>query len=239
MNTVLIVLFSAAAIFALERLRPAARLPWVAHWYPRAIAFNAVQAVVACYGAALWDKWLAQVQLISIAEQAPALQVFLGYLLITFVYYWWHRARHRLPLLWRYLHQLHHSPARIEVITSFYKHPAEIIANALLSSAILHTLLGLDAAAAGLCVLLTGLAELVYHMNVKTPWLLGLFFQRPEMHRVHHQRGLHHYNYSDLPLWDMLFGTWRNPVDFRSETGFPDNLETRLWSLLRGEEMKS
>ena len=43
----------------------------------------------------------------------------LGYLTITFVYYWWHRARHEHPWLWRYLHQIHHSPARLEIVTSF------------------------------------------------------------------------------------------------------------------------
>ena len=49
-----------------------------------------------------------------------------GYLVITFVYYWWHRARHEVPILWRCFHQVHHSPQRIEIITSFYKHPVEI-----------------------------------------------------------------------------------------------------------------
>ena len=28
---------------------------------------------------------------------------------------------------------------------------------------------------------------------------------------MHHGRGVHRYNYSDLPLWDMVFGTFRNP----------------------------
>jgi sterol desaturase/sphingolipid hydroxylase (fatty acid hydroxylase superfamily) len=51
----------------------------------------------------------------------------LGYFVITFVYYWWHRWRHEVPFLWRWLHQVHHSPARIEIITSFYKHPLEML----------------------------------------------------------------------------------------------------------------
>ena len=51
-----------------------------------------------------------------------------GYLAITFVYYWWHRWRHESPFLWRWFHQVHHSPQRIEIITSFYKHPLEIVA---------------------------------------------------------------------------------------------------------------
>ena len=69
------------------------------------------------------------------AEQLGAVPAAaLGYLAITFVFYWWHRARHEVPLLWRWLHQVHHSAARIEVATSFYKHPVEILLNSLLSS---------------------------------------------------------------------------------------------------------
>ena len=56
--------------------------------------------------------------------------------------------------------------------------------------------------------LLTGIAELFYHWNVRTPHWLGYFVQRPESHCVHHQRGRHRNNYSDLPLWDIAFGTF-------------------------------
>ena len=142
-------------------------------------------------------------------------------------------------MLWRWLHQFHHSPTRLEVITSFYKNPFEIILNGILSAAILHSLLGISPAAVGICVLITALAELVYHMNLKTPRWLGLVFQRPEMHRIHHQQGLHHYNYSDLPIWDLLFGTYRNPVEVNNQTGFPLNNETRVTSLLCGRRLKT
>ena len=37
--------------------------------------------------------------------------------------------------------------------------------------------------------------------NVRTPQWLGYLVQRPESHSVHHQRGVHAYNYSDLPLF--------------------------------------
>ncbi|MCH8043935.1 MAG: sterol desaturase family protein [Planctomycetes bacterium] len=60
-------------------------------------------------------------------------------------------------------------------------------------------------------MLITALAELFYHWNVPTPYWLGFVFQRPESHCVHYQEGLHDYNYADLPLWDMLFGTFGSP----------------------------
>ncbi len=147
--------------------------------------------------------------------------------------------RHSIPVLWRLLHQLHHSPTRIEVITSFYKSPLEILVNGLLTSAILYLLLGMSAQAVGLCVMVTGIAEFIYHMNIKTPRLMGLFFQRPEMHLIHHQRGLHHYNFSDLPVWDMVFGTYRNPAVVNNLTGFPAGNESRISELLCGKELQS
>jgi len=36
--------------------------------------------------------------------------------------------------------------------------------------------------------------------------------------------GIHHYNFSDLPLFDLIFGTFRNPKDFVAESGFEASL---------------
>ena len=158
----------------------------------------------------------------------------LGYFVITFVYYWWHRARHENSVLWRWLHQVHHSACSLEVLTSFYKHPVEILINGVLSSAILYALLGLDAASSGLALLFAGAAELFYHWNVKTPHWLGYMIQRPESHCIHHLRGWHRSNYSDLPLWDMLFGTFDNPRTQPMPCGFGAESERRLGEMLVG-----
>lgn len=160
--------------------------------------------------------------------------VAIGYLAITFVYYWWHRARHENRFLWRWLHQVHHSPARIEVITSFYKHPFEIALNGVLSSAVLHIVAGLTPETAVIVVTITGVAELIYHCNLRTPYWLGFLFQRPESHRRHHERHVHRGNYSDLPLWDMLFGTFDNPRERPAECGFGTHRETQLMRMLAG-----
>ena len=55
---------------------------------------------------------------------------------------------------------------------------------------------------------------------MRTPQWLGYLIQRPEAHCVHHRMGLHAYNYGDLPWWDMLLGTFRNPRQFRGACGF-------------------
>jgi sterol desaturase/sphingolipid hydroxylase (fatty acid hydroxylase superfamily) len=87
-----------------------------------------------------------------------------------------------------------------------------------------------------MAVLLTGIAELFYHWNVSTPHWLGYIFQRPESHCIHHQEGLHSYNYADLPLWDMLFGTFRNPKDWQARCGF-GSLEYQLAKMLVGVDV--
>ena len=46
---------------------------------------------------------------------------------------------------------------------------------------------GLDIAGAGVYTCLTIGAQLLVHLNTTTPRKMGYFFQRPEMHRVHHQ----------------------------------------------------
>jgi sterol desaturase/sphingolipid hydroxylase (fatty acid hydroxylase superfamily) len=61
---------------------------------------------------------------------------------------------------------------------------------------------------------------------------LGYVIQRPEAHCVHHRQGVHAWNYSDFPLWDMLFGSWRNPREFRGECGFEGPADRRLGAML-------
>ena len=239
MTIPLIVLAVGLAMLLVERRVEARRWPTVAGWWPRAIAFNAIQAAIAVLAGVAWDGWMIRHRPWALDGMGIVPQAIVGYVVITFVYYWWHRWRHEVPLLWRWLHQLHHSPQRIEIVTSFYKHPLEIALNALLSSAIVYLLVGVEPLAAAIAVTMTGLAEFVYHWNVSTPHWLGYWIQRPESHCVHHQEGLHHYNYADVPLWDMLFGTFLNPPQWRARCGFGDGQESRLAELLAGRDISS
>lgn len=237
MNGPAIVIVFGLAMIACERLAPGRAWPRVAGWWPRAIGLNAFQVGSVYLAGVAWDGWMLRHRPWSADALGVLGGALVGYLAITFVYYWWHRWRHQVDFLWRWLHQVHHSPQRIEIITSFYKHPFEILANAVLSSVILYLLVGVGAPAAALAVSITGLAELFYHWNVRTPWALGFFVQRPESHCVHHQEGLHSYNYADLPIWDMLFGTFHNPNRWSARCGFGRDGEQRLGDLLLGRDV--
>jgi hypothetical protein len=48
---------------------------------------------------------------------------------------------------------------------------------------------------------------------------------------------VHAGNYSDLPLFDMLLGTWYNPRDFAPEQGFHRGASSRYASLLLGSDV--
>lgn len=239
MFVTLSVLALAVLMIAVERLKPGREFPTVRGWWLRAIVFNVVQVLIVFLAGVAWDGWLQTHRPWSADRLGLAGGAFVGYVVVTFIYYWWHRARHHSDLLWRWLHQFHHSPARIEIITSFYKHPLELVANGILSSAIVYSLVGLDVKAATLAITLTGVAELFYHWNVKTPHWIGYVIQRPESHLVHHQLGLHAFNYGDLPLWDMLFGTFRNPRDWREQCGFAEDREQRVGDLLLGRDVNA
>jgi sterol desaturase/sphingolipid hydroxylase (fatty acid hydroxylase superfamily) len=231
-----IVLGVAAFMMVIERVAGERSWPQVRTWWLRAILLNGFQVGAVWLAGVGWNGWMSRHRLWSADALGTTGGALCGYLVITFIYYWWHRWRHESAFLWRWVHQVHHSPQRIEVITSFYKHPVEILVNSLLSSAILYLGLGLAPKAASLAVLLTGLAELVYHWNIRTPHWLGYVFQRPESHCIHHQEGLHSYNYADLPIWDMLFGTFKNPRGWNARCGFGP-LEQRLPEMLLGVDV--
>ena len=235
MDPVLIVTAAALVLMLFERLAPGTPLPSIGGWWGRAITINLVQVLVVYAGALSWDRWFPALHLWRAEQLGTPLAVALGYLAITFVFYWWHRARHEVPVLWRWLHQVHHSAARLEVLTSYYKHPLEMLINSMLVSFLLHVLLGLEPASATLVVTIAGVAELLYHCNLRTPHWIGYLFQRPESHRRHHETGHHRDNYSDLPLWDILFGTFDNPRESPRECGFGAHRERQLWRLLRGK----
>jgi sterol desaturase/sphingolipid hydroxylase (fatty acid hydroxylase superfamily) len=234
MDPVVVVLATASVLMLLERILPGTRLPSIRGWWLRAAAINLVQVLVVYLGALTWDRWLPRLAWWHADTLGVLPAVLIGYVTVTFVYYWWHRLRHESDFLWRWLHQVHHSAARLEVITSFYKHPFEILINGLLTSFVLHILLGLGPLNMSMVVTITGMAELVYHSNMRTPYWLGFFFQRPESHRRHHQIGHHRDNYSDLPLWDMLFGTFDNPRECPRECGFGADRERQLLRMLTG-----
>lgn len=235
---VLAVIAIGIVMIVVELLAPARKWPAVTGWWARAIFFNGIQVAAVYLAGIAWDGWMTENRPWSLDHWNPSLGGLFGYIVLTFVYYWWHRARHGSQFLWNVFHQFHHSPRRLEVITSFYKSPVEILTNALLSSAVLYLVVGLNPEAAAYATLLSGLAEFFYHWNVSTPHWIGYIIQRPESHCIHHERGVHRSNYGDLPIWDIMFGTFHNPRKLEYECGFEEDEELQIIPMLIGKDVQ-
>ena len=231
MLTVIFAVF--AFCFVLERAIPGWPLPKVRTWPVRVLLINGVQLGVVLLAGLSWERWLSSASVFHLSEYvSPEVGGLIAYFIATFVFYWWHRWRHECGFLWRGFHQIHHSPQRLEVITSFYKHPGEMVVNSIIGSLLVYTLLGLSLEAGAIYTMCTALGEFFYHTNIKTPRWIGYFFQRPEMHRIHHQNNRHKNNYGDITWWDMLFGTYENPKEWVHTCGFDAAKEERLLAML-------
>jgi len=187
------------ACFIIERVFVGWELPKVKTWPLRVMLINTFQIGIVLVAGISWEKWLSSWSILHLSDHvSPALGGLIAYFVATFVFYWWHRWRHEFDILWVGFHQIHHSPQRLEVITSFYKHPGEMLVNSILGSLLVYTLLGLSIEAGLIYTFCTALGEFFYHTNIKTPRWVGFIFQRPEMHRIHHQSGRHKNNYGDI-----------------------------------------
>jgi sterol desaturase/sphingolipid hydroxylase (fatty acid hydroxylase superfamily) len=224
--------FSTLFFLVFERIKPGRPLAPVRSWYWRALLLNGAQVLITLGMNRLWNRWFSFGSLVGLDRlHSPALQGLLAWVTGTFFFYWWHRLRHR-DGFWRIFHQIHHSPARIEVATSFYKHPVEIMSDSLLGALVLYPLLGISLEGAFWNNFFAATGEYFYHANFKSPRWLKYFIQTPELHSVHHQLDLHKYNYADLTLWDRLFGTYRDADEFAEACGFPRENERHLKDML-------
>jgi len=159
-----------------------------------------------------------------------------GFVLADLIGYITHRARHTVPVLWRW-HQLHHSAERVDLAGAAFLHPIDL-AIEIAGLVAACSALGLSADAAAIASLTTWIATLIQHTAVRTPSWVGWIVQRPEAHAVHHARGVHAYNYGRLMVWDIVLGTFRNPARFSPDpAGFWDGASRQLGRLLAGRDV--
>lgn len=228
-------LFAALAIG--ERLLPGRALPAVPLWRLKGIFFLLLSAALSVALPLLWDGWLGSHRLLDGTKLGTWGGALVGFLALEFVAYWWHRAAHRINFLWRHAHQMHHSAERLDVYGAYLFHPLDIAGFSFAYSLGLVLVVGVTAEAAMLAGGLVTFLSLFQHTNIRTPHWLGYIVQRPESHGIHHQRGVHAYNYADLPLWDIIFGTFRNPRAWDEEVGLGAGASRRLGALLLGRDV--
>jgi sterol desaturase/sphingolipid hydroxylase (fatty acid hydroxylase superfamily) len=224
----------AAAAFlalALERWRPHERLrpAWGTNlglW-----AVDVLVMAVVC-GACGWivADWAAErrIGLFAWAGAGPWVAAAAGILGLDAVSYLWHRANHRVALLWRF-HRVHHADASFHVTTGLRFHPGELLL-ALPVRLAAVVLLGVPPEGILLFEIVFGVANLLVHGNFDLPRRLEPAVQRvfitPALHRGHHVadwRELDTNFGTVLSLWDRLAGTFRaSRAGRRVVTGLPD-----------------
>ena len=222
-----------------ELLAPGREFPKLRRWRIKGVAYFVAYLVVATLVPGVVDDAFGRYQLFDLSGLGLGAGTLVGVLALELVSYGWHRALHRVPFLWRWFHQMHHSAERLDVFSAFIFHPFDVVGFTVMGSVALVLLVGLDPAAAGLANLIVFAAVVLGHANLRTPRWLGYIVQRPENHAVHHQRGLHAYNYADFSVIDMLFGTFKNPDAWQGQAGFYDGASERVLDMLRGRDISS
>ncbi len=157
----------------------------------------------------------------------PLVEAVLAFLLLDLSFYWWHRANHRVPLLWRF-HNVHHFDPDLDLSTALRFHFVEIAFSAAFRVAQV-VVLGLPAAVYWSYELCFQANTLFHHSNVRLPIgferALNKVMVTPRMHGIHHSQvereAMSNYGVL-LPWWDWLHRTLRLNVPQRLiEIGVP------------------
>ena len=126
--------------------------------------------------------------------------------------YWWHRANHEVPLLWRF-HQVHHLDRFLDTTTAVRFHFGEVLLSALARAPVV-ILFDIPLASVVMFETLILAAAIFHHSNLRLPPGLEAALARvvitPSIHWVHHHRvkADTDSNYGTVfSFWDRLFRT--------------------------------
>ena len=139
-------------------------------------------------------------------------------LILDLLWYWWHRAHHVVPLLWRF-HEVHHLDEFIDTSTAYRTHTVEMLLSIAVRVAVV---LALDISFVSLLAfeLVGTIICALQHCNARLapPWLgraLSLVFVTPSVHWVHHFSAREYMNCNFgliFCFWDRVFGSFRRKL---------------------------
>lgn len=223
-------------LMACEWIAPGRSLPQVRGWFSKGLVAFFLFLMVSAYLPLLWGDLLAPLRIADLSGWPVWAAAGIGVLVYECIAYAYHRTLHEFSPLWRAVHQMHHSAERLDVSSAFWFSPLDMAGWTLVPSLML-AILGLPPQAATTALLFISFLGIFQHANLRTPRWLGYLIQRPESHSVHHQRGVHRYNYADLPILDILFGTFRNPEAHAAECGFWQGASGRVLGMLMARDV--
>ncbi|RNC87201.1 MAG: fatty acid hydroxylase family protein [Winogradskyella sp.] len=215
-----------------EAIGPAEKLPHVNFWKLKGFLSFILFFLLSSYLPYLWDGFLSKYQLLDLTSLGTVFGGIVGVFVYELGEYIWHRTMHNSDFLWKVFHQMHHSAERLDSFGAFYFSPVDMIGWTALSSLCLVLVAGFTPEATVFIILVTNFMSIFQHANVKTPQWIGYLIQRPESHNIHHGRGIHAYNYCGLPLYDIIFGTFKNPKSYENKTGFYDGASSKIMEMI-------
>ena len=220
------------ALILWEAFFPARKLVEIRYWKLKGIAVFAFYFFLSSYLPLFINPALEKFRLIDLSSLEGWKGAIVGVLIYELGVYIWHRQMHASNFLWKTFHQMHHSAERLDTFGAFFFSPLDMIGWTLLSSICFSLLVALTPQAITATLLVTNFLSIFQHANINTPRWLGFIVQRPESHTVHHAKNIHGSNYSDLPLFDIIFGTFKNPATYDHETGFYTGASNRITEML-------
>lgn len=215
-----------------EEIAPGRKLPHIKFWRFKGVIAFILYFFLSTYLPLIWGKYLEEYSVFDLRLLGDYWGALVALLLYELGVYIWHRTMHQSNLLWRIFHQMHHSAERVDTYGAFFFSPMDMIGFTLLGSLTMVWFAGFTPYASIYALYGATFLAVFQHTNIKTPQWIGYIFQRPESHSLHHARGVHAYNYSDLPLFDIIFNTFKNPKDFSSKTGFYDGASKKITKMI-------
>jgi len=166
----------------------------------------------------------------------------MGILLMDLTFYYWHRANHRIRLLWR-LHNVHHIDPDLDVSTSYRFHFGEIAYSSAFRVAQM-LVVGANPLTYTIYETIFSAETMFHHSNIRLPIglerLLNKIIVTPRMHGVHHSAvgSETNSNYGVIfPWWDRLHRTLLLNVPQSSISigvpGYCESHDNRFWNLVK------
>jgi len=148
-------------------------------------------------------------------------------ILLDYTLWWWHRASHMVPVLWRF-HLVHHVDLDLDSSTALRFHFGELTLSIFYRAAQI-VVIGADPFSVWLWQTILFASILFHHGNLRLPPALERMLVRvlvtPRMHGIHHadRRERTDSNWSSLlSIWDRLHRTLRLDVpDEQIRIGVP------------------
>lgn len=140
-----------------------------------------------------------------------------GFLLLDWTIYFWHRVNHKVGLFWRF-HNVHHYDQDLDVTTSFRFHFGEIAYSSIFRF-LQILIIGVPPGVFAVYELVFQAATFFHHSNLRLPIALektlNILFVTPRMHGIHHSQvhGETDSNYSVIfSLWDRIHKTFVSQI---------------------------